>query len=165
MGLTPGTGRAMHDFWSSSAAIEGLDLPKGEFVMQNCKAYKRTFVIAAAVTNGFGLLMLFLAHVIEVALVAFAFGLCLLLLLPTLLSYRCFVDKTRMQEEYFLLFFKRKKEILWDDVKYRRVSRITYNTLKLYDENKKCLISFETNMVGYDRVLSLAKRSRIQKLS
>ena len=100
----------------------------------------------------------------EIALLFFALGTCMLLLLPTLLSYKCYINKTLMREEYFVLFFKRKKEILWSDVKYKKLTLGNNKSLKLYDRNKKRLISFEGSIVGFDRILKLSKRMWIHNI-
>ena len=57
----------------------------------------------------------------NVAMIVPALGLCILLLLPTFLSYKCLINKELMEEEYFILFFKKKKTVYWRDVKYKKV--------------------------------------------
>ena len=98
----------------------------------------------------------------DVAVLFFVLGLCLLALLPTFLSYKCLINKELMAEEYFILFFKRKKIIYWSDVKYKKVEIGWRNkSITLYNANKKRLISFDELIVGFERVIKLAKRSSI----
>lgn len=47
MSYVPGLGRAMNDLFQSSAEGESLDLPRGEFVAKNGKAFKIALIIAA----------------------------------------------------------------------------------------------------------------------
>lgn len=101
----------------------------------------------------------------DVAMIFLALGLCLLLLLPTFLSYKCLIKKELMEEEYFILFFKKKKTIYWRDVKYKKVKTNGRNkSITLYDAHKKRLIAFDELIVGFERVVKLAKRSRIKNL-
>ena len=96
------------------------------------------------------------------AVLFFVLGLCLLLLLPSILSYKCRVNKELIKEEYFILFFKKEKTIYWSDVKYKKVKIGGANkSITLYDANKKRLISFDELVVGFERVIRLAKRNSI----
>lgn len=70
-----------------------------------------------------------------------------------------------MEEEYFILFFKKKKTVYWRDVKYKKVKTNGRNkSITLYDAHKKRLIAFDELIVGFERVVKLAKRSRIKNL-
>ena len=74
------------------------------------------------------------------------------------------MDNIFMREEYFVLFLKHKKEILWSDVNYKKLTLGRNNSLKLYDKNKKHLISFDGATVGFDRILKLSNRMWIHKI-
>ena len=101
----------------------------------------------------------------NVAMIFLALGLCILLLLPTFLFYKCLINKELMEEEYFILFFKKKKTIYWRDVKYKKVKTNGRNkSITLYDAHKKRLIAFDELIVGFERVVKLAKQSRIKNL-
>ncbi len=100
----------------------------------------------------------------DVGLLALALGICLALTLPTNLSYKCTVNKVSIKEEYYLLFVKRQKEILWQDVAYRKVSGGYRNAIRLYDKNKKLLIAFDDTTVGFRRIKKMARRSNIHDL-
>ena len=99
----------------------------------------------------------------DVAVLFFVLGLCMLLLLPSFLSYKCLINKELIKEEYFILFFKKKKIIYWTDVEYKKGKISGSNkSITLYDANKKHLISFDELVVGFERVIKLAKRSWIK---
>ena len=163
MSYMPGLGRAMNDLFQSSAEGESLDLPSGEFVAKNGKAFKIALIIAAISATVGGVLLYFLLNE-EIAIIFLVLGICACLVLPTILTYKCLVNKTVMIEEYFILFFKRKKEVQWSDVKYRKIRIGNNSSIKLYDKNKKYLISFDGSIVGFDRILKLSKKMWIVDL-
>ena len=163
MSYVPGLGRAMNDLFESSAEGESLDLPSGEFVARNGKAFKIALIIASIFATVGGALIYFFLNE-EIAIIFLALGILMLLILPTILTYKCLVNKTVMIEKYFILFFKRTKEIQWSDVKYRKIRIGNNNSIKLYDKNKKHLISFDGTTVGFNQILKLAKRSWIVDL-
>ena len=88
-------------------------------------------------------------------------GVAALFILPTIISYRCVVNKIFLKEEYFILFIKFKREVLWDSVKYKKIIIGRNNSIKLYDANRKKLISFDGATVGFGRIVKMAKRSSI----
>ena len=117
--------------------------------------------VSSGIALGLGCSLMFFW---DVAILFLVLGLCLLLLLPTFLSYKCLINKEFMKEEYFILFFKKKKIIYWSDVKYKKVKIGERNkSITLYNANKKRLISFDELIVGFERVIKLAKRSSIIK--
>ena len=162
MSYIPGMGKAMNDMLASYASGESLDLPNGEFVAKYAKAFKIACIIAsvACILTG-SLLFFFVKEDREIAIIFLVLGVAMFLLLPTLLSYKCCINKTLMREEYLILFLKRKKEILWSDVKYKKIISGRNRSIKLYDKNKKQLISFDDSNVGFDRILKLSKRAWI----
>lgn len=161
--MSYGFGNHLENVWKTAAELEGLDLPPNEFVARNCKAFQKTIAIAAPLATIMGIVLIVCLDV-EVGSFFLACGVALLLLLPTILSYQCHVDKTCLREEYYLLFFKRRKKILWSDVAYRKIKVGRGRTITLYDKNKKRLISFDDAVVGYDRIVKLAKRSGIKEM-
>ncbi len=162
MGYMPGLGRAMSDYLEASVASEEFDLPKGEFIAKMGKAYKIALSITSFVSLAVGIPNTFIWHE-DVGIIFLVIGIAALLVLPSILSYRCVVNKTVLIEEYFILFIKRKKEILWSDVKYRKIRIGKNNSIKLYDENKKLLISFDNAIVGFNRIIKIAKRCSIKE--
>ena len=152
---------SIFEYLEACARCEELELPRGEFVATYCKEYKKQMAILSGIAIAIGGLLMFFW---EVAVLFLVLGLCLLLLLPTVLSYKCLINKDLMEEEYFILFFKKKKIIYWSDVKYKKVKIGGRNkSITLYNANKKRLISFDELIVGFERVIKLAKRSSITK--
>ena len=145
-----------------SAEVESLDLPHGEFVARNGKAFKWVMSIGAILAIAIGLLLFSFDK--DVGYLALGLGVCLAMTLPTNLSYKCTINRVAMQEEYFLLFIKRRREILWQDVAYRKVSCGYRNAIRLYDRNKKLLIVFDGTTVGFHRIKKMAKRGNIQEI-
>ena len=150
----------MFDYLEASARCEESQLPKGEFVATYCKSYKKLMAIMSGIAIAIGgLLMSFW----DVAILFLLLGLCLLSLLPTFLSYKCLINKELMEEEYFILLFKKKKTVYWRDVKYKKVKTNGRNkSITLYDAHKKRLIAFDELIVGFERVTTLAKRNAIK---
>lgn len=158
-----GVSRELGSLLELSAEVESFDLPHGEFVAKNGKAFKRIMSIGAILAIVFGLLLLSSSNK-DVGCLALGLGICLAMTLPTNLSYKCTVNRVSMKEEYFLLFIKRRKEILWQDVAYRKVTGGYRNAIRLYDKNKKILIAFDGTTVGFRRIKKMASRGNIQDL-
>lgn len=156
-----GLGRAMVDLLDASAECEELDLPSGEFVAKIGKLYKIVFSVASLISFLIGIPGTFIWRE-DVGIVFLIIGILLLLILPTMLSYRCVVNKTVLEEKYFILFIKFKKEVLWRNVKYKKIKLGNNKSIKLYDKNKKRLISFDGAIVGFNRILKIAKQSSIK---
>ena len=151
----------MFEYMESCARCEELELPRGEFVATYCKNFKTQMAILSGIAIAIGCPLMFFW---DVAVLFFMLGLCLLSILPTFLSYKCLINKELIKEEYFILFFKKKKIIYWSDVKYKKVKIGGRNkSITLYNANKKRLISFDELIVGFERVIKLAKRSSITK--
>lgn len=151
----------MFEYLEACARCEELELPRGEFVATYCKNFKTQMAILSGIAIAIGCPLMFFW---DVAVLFFMLGLCLLSILPTFLSYKCLINKELIKEEYFILFFKKKKIIYWSDVKYKKVKIGGRNkSITLYNANKKRLISFDELIVGFERVIKLAKRSSITK--
>ena len=153
---------ALFEMLEASARREELELPSKEFIATFSKLYKKELAVVDAIGILAGFILLFLG-VTDIGIFILALCACLLLYLPTIFSYKCLVNKTIMREEYFLLFFKRRREILWSDVKYKKVKLNGRKSIKLYDANQKCLIEFDELVVGFEHIIKLAKRDYIEK--
>ena len=147
----------------AEAETEDLEIVHGEFTARIGKWEKITFSVAAVLSIALGVPVSLLESA-DIGLIFLILGGCMLLLLPAILSYRCVVNKTFLQEEYWLLFIKITKHILWDNICYRKQTVGKRLTLVLYDERKKRLISFDNSIVGYRRIVKLAKRSSIRDI-
>ncbi len=157
MRYTSHFGKDIDGIFESSAELEELKLPKGEFVAKNCKAMKLIMLITSIISIVLGLVSMLNLEGFVGYLFLFL-GICLLLVLPTIFSYKCVVNKTFMEEDYYVLFFKRSKKILWEDIKYKKIVGGSNRKIKLYDKNKKCLIVFDNSIVGFNRILKLVKK-------
>lgn len=156
--------RDLNELLVDSAKREELDLPDGEFVAKTCKAYKIALSIASFASLSVGIPLTFVQHD-DVGIIFLVLGIVALSILPTIISYRCVVNKTSLKEEYLFLFIKFKKEVLWDSVKYKKITVGRNSSITLYDANKKRLISFDDTTVGFKRIVKLSKRSSIKDYS
>ena len=161
MSYMPGAARALADYLKASAECEELYLPKGEFIAKMGKAYKIALSIASFVSLVIGIPTTFIWHE-DVGIIFLILGIVALLVLPTIISYRCIVNKISLKEEYLVLFIKLKKEVLWDSVKYRKITTGKNKSIKLYDVNRKRLMSFDRATVGFGRIVKMAKRSSVK---
>ena len=82
--------RFIFEYLEACARCEEFELPKGEFVATYCKDFKKQMAIMAGIAIGIGCPLMF---VWDVAVLIFVLGLCLLLLLPSFLSYKCLINK------------------------------------------------------------------------
>ena len=156
-----GSARALADLLESYAERDELDLPKGEFVAKMGRAYKIALSIASLVSLAIGIPSTFIWRE-EVGIIFLVLGIVALLILPTIISYRCVVNKIFLKEEYLILFIKFKKEVLWESVKYKKITIGRNNSIKLYDANRKKLISFDGATVGFGRIVKMANRSSVK---
>lgn len=159
----PGLGRELDGILESSAEIEELnkDFRNNEFVATNGKVFSVLVSIAALLSAVAGLVLIFCAGNRAAGICFLAMGGCGALLLPTLFSWRCTVNREFLLEEYFVLCFKCKKKILWSDVKYKKVTSGSMKKIVLYGQNKKRLISFDGTTVGFHQIVKTAKRKGI----
>ena len=154
--------RELFEYFDSDAACEELDLPNGEFVARFGKLYRKYMVIFPSVAICLGLFILWLdIEQLDISLIFLTLGGLLLLLAPTFLTYRCTVNKVLLKEEYWILCFKCKKEVLWNDIKYKKLKYGRTNSITFYNANKKRLLSFDASIVGFKRICKMAKRSSI----
>lgn len=160
----PGSGRLLNDIIETSAEKETLDLKSGEFVAKNGKTFKVVFTLAAIISTAVGLLIHFFEGIESngVEYLFLCIGVLAFLLLPTLLTYRCTINKFSMKEEYFIVFVKVEKEVLWENVKYKRIRKGRNQSITFYNSEKKRLISFDNGLVGYSRILKMAKQRAVK---
>ena len=136
-------------------------LSSNSFVGAIASGYKYALVITSIVGMG---MCCFLSVCIQdhaVGLIFGTIGAFTLLLLPTYFSYRCYVDKITIKTKYYVIFVKVSKEVRWKDVEYKVVRRDSDGeayAIRLYNSKKKRLISFDYAVVGFERILKMAKR-------
>ena len=147
--------------WLNEARIEEeASLYAKSFVATIAKAYKHSALIVCIVGLGMGYFLSVPVQDPGVGMIFGALGIAGLLMLPTCFTYRCHVDQSMMKESYFILCFKVKKEVLWQDVAYKRIRRdsnLKALSIRLYDKNKKKLISFDNTIAGFGPILRMAK--------
>ena len=159
------SGRALMDLLDLKAEIEELeaDFQSKEFVARMGRAFKIVFLVLMAISVVLGIILFF---VVEEWLgsMFFVIGFCGLLVLPSILTWRCTINRELIIEECLILFFKYKKVIPWNDIKYQKlVINDTQKDIVFYNKNKKRLISFDNGIVGFVKIVKLAKRKGIEK--
>ena len=158
--LLPGTGKYINEILDNTVKLEEADLPYKNFVARMGKWYKILLSIGAAAMILLGLPMYFIWEP-TVGILCFVIAGLALLILPTMISYKCYVSKTSIKEKYFILFIKIEKEILWEDIKYKKIRIGQNNSITFYNKDKKKLMSFDGALVGYNHIVKMAKRSSI----
>lgn len=164
MSYTPRSGSYMNTFLESSAENEELnkDFKSNEFVATTGKAFLISLSIASFLSTVTGLLLTVLGgDNIAVGILLLVTGGCGLLVLPTLFSWRCTVNKEFLLEKYYVLCFKCQKKILWRDIKYQKVVYGNNSKIVFYNQNQKRLISFDGTTVGFHHIVKMAKRKGI----
>lgn len=159
--------RFISDALGASARGEEMDLPSGKFAGYIGKGYKYGLAAVAVLGTGMGAWLTFLIRDPVSGGIFGILGIAALLLLPTFFSYRCYVDNSVLRETYQILFFRWKKEVLWKDIKYKSIRKDSAGnafSIGFYNADKKKLISFDGSIVGFTRILRMAKRKSILKL-
>ena len=108
----PGTGQCIYEILDNTVKLEESDLPYKNFVARMGKWYKLLWSIGAAIMIVLGFPMYFVWES-TVGILCFVMAGLTLLLLPTMISYKCYVSKTSLKEKFFVLFIKIEKEIFW----------------------------------------------------
>ena len=164
MAYRPGDGNDIGEILELSAECEDPELFDGGFVMKVGRAFKVMFSFAASA-------MLFIWGVTkicdpenDVRFLFFALGVLIALLLPSVFSYKCTVTKSSIKEEFFILFVRYRKSALWSEVKYKKIKLGRNESVTLYNADKKMLFMFDRALVGYGKILKLAKRNAIKNL-
>lgn len=167
--MSYGTNRLSRDLdlWLNDLrAEEEQSLSSLPFIATVSKGYKRCFLIMAIL---FITATLFQIIAIQkdgrnsdfsVTILFGAIGIILVLLLPSLFSYRCYVDRTILRESYYILCFKVRNEVFWNDVAYKVIKRDyegRITSVRLYDIEREKLISFDNMIVGFGKILRMAK--------
>ena len=83
-------------------------------------------------------------------------GAAMLLLLPEIYTYRCRVTADSVTVSLRIVFYPYRKEVQWTDVAYKRVKRGKSGailSLRLYDAQKKRLLSVDALVVGIERMV------------
>lgn len=148
--------------WLNELRIEEeSSLYAKSFVATIAKAYRYSILIVCIVGLGMGYFLSVPVQDPGVGMIFGALGIAGLLMLPTCFTYRCHVDQSMMKESYFLLCFRVRKEVLWQDIAYKRIRRDSKGkplSIRLYGRDKKKLISFDNTIAGFGPIVRMAKR-------
>ncbi|MBQ5905272.1 MAG: hypothetical protein IIW88_05340 [Clostridia bacterium] len=148
--------------FDSQRKIEENEIPSNEFKAVYSKGLKYGMLIATAASMIVNLLLVFLHKQVDIGVCLCIFLLFPLLLLPTFFSYKCYIDRVSMKEEYFILCFKVKKEVFWKDIAYKLIkrdkTRNELSTIRFYDSERKKLISFDMTVVGFGKIIRMSKK-------
>ena len=161
------TSKLINDLIDTSAEIEELDLPSGNFVATISKGNKIALVVASIVEIILGAILWRFEGGIWLSVLFSVLSLVVILFLPTLFSYKGYISRETMREEYLIVFFKVVKEVEWKEIKYKKIKRNEYNeaeSIKFYDENMKRLMSFDKATVGFTRIVKMAKKGSIKEI-
>lgn len=135
-------------------------LQTNTFVGAIAKGYKYSLLVASVIGIGMGYFLTVPIQDPSAGLLFGLIGITALLMLPTYFSYRCYVGKSTLKAEYYILCFKLRKEVSWKDVKYKAVKRDSNGSpisIRLYNSNKKKLIFFDCSIVGFGKIVRMAK--------
>lgn len=160
-------GKLIDQILDNQAENEELDLPSGNFVAKISKGTKIIFISSAIAGIILGIIFRYFEGGAWLSALCFALSLAIILSLPTWFSYKGYISRETMREEYLIVFFKVIKEVEWKDIKFKKLKRDEYgdiNTIKFYDENMKKLMSFDKGTVGFTRIVKMAKKGSIKEI-
>ncbi len=163
MSRTSKASNALFNAMDNLTENEEMDLPNGEFTAKLGKAYKIFFIVIPVLFILPAIALQYFNQT-SLAILLYVLGGLFVLLLPTVFSYKCTVNTTSITEDYFIVFIRITKEIMWADIKYKKHTKGESNSIVFYDENKKRLMSFDPATVGYSRIVQMAKRSSIKNI-
>lgn len=160
-------GKLIDEILDNQAEIEELDLPSGNFVAKISKGTKIIFISSAIAGIILGIIFRYFEGGAWLSALCFALSLAIILSLPTWFSYKGYISRETMREEYLIVFFKVIKEVEWKDIKFKKLKKDEYgkiDTIKFYDENMKKLMSFDKATVGFTRIVKMAKKGSIKEI-
>ena len=148
--------------WLNELRIEEeASLYTESFVAIIARGYRYSALIVCIVGLGMGYFLYVPVQDPGVGMIFGVLGIVGLLILPTCFTYRCYVDQSMMKVSYFLLCFRVRKEVLWQDIAYKRIRRDIKGkplSIRLYGRDKKKLISFDNTIAGFGPIVRMAKR-------
>ena len=131
---------------------ENMQISSGSFTAYYSKNGTKCFWILTAVMfvisilSTIGVISSFIDGDLTIfGLICFAvffWGMTLLSLsyIPTLASYRWYIDNESLREEYLVLFLKKRKTVSWSDIKYIKIQKDKSDNIRsvcFFDCNKK----------------------------
>ena len=145
-----------------AAQLEAQQLPEGPFIARKAKSSIITFSIVAVFACFLGVMLLYLNNASGYVLLTLGIILSLVIIYEA--SYRCEVNEEFLRVEYRVIFFKRQKTVLWNDIKYKKGRYYGCNEIVFYSEKKKKLLVFDSYTVGYSRIVKIANDKKISTL-
>ena len=150
------------EFIDSQRRTEENKIASNEFIAVQSKGIKYMMLTAALMSTSLSALITFVYQQIDIGILFGLLGVVSLLILPTIFSYKCYIDQVSMKEEYFILCFKVKKEVFWKDIAYKLIkrdkTRNELSTIRFYDSERKKLISFDMTVVGFGKIIRMSKK-------
>lgn len=150
------------EFIDSQRRTEENKIASNEFIAVQSKGIKYMMLTAALMSTSLSALITFVYQQIDIGILFGLLGVVSLLILPTIFSYKCYIDQVSMKEEYFILCFKVKKEVFWQDIAYKLIkrdkTRNELSTIRFYDSERKKLISFDMTVVGFGKIIRMSKK-------
>ena len=154
-----------------------IQISSGAFTAYYSKSFKKTFLIMTVIMfvistlSTIGGISAFKTEELTIegmiCSIAFFFGITLfcLLYIPTIISYRCYVNDDFLREEYLILFFKKKKIVTWSDVKYIKIMQDEHHQVRkvfLFNCNKRRILAVSSSVVGLTQIAKKAKRKAVE---
>lgn len=156
------TSKMIDEFIDSQRRTEENKIASNEFIAVQSKGIKYMMLTAALMSTSLSALITFVYQQIDIGILFGLLGVVSLLILPTIFSYKCYIDQVSMKEEYFILCFKVKKEVFWKDIAYKLIkrdkTRNELSTIRFYDSERKKLISFDMTVVGFGKIIRMSKK-------
>ena len=156
------TSKMIDEFIDSQRRTEENKIASNEFIAVQSKGIKYMMLTAALMSTSLSALITFVYQQIDIGILFGLLGVVSLLILPTIFSYKCYIDQVSMKEEYFILCFKVKKEVFWKDIAYKLIKRDKprneLSTIRFYDSERKKLISFDMTVVGFGKIIRMSKK-------
>lgn len=157
-----GTSKMIDEFIDSQRRTEENKIASNEFIAVQSKGIKYMMLTAALMSTSLSALITFVYQQIDIGILFGLLSVVSLLILPTIFSYKCYIDQVSMKEEYFILCFKVKKEVFWKDIAYKLIkrdkTRNELSTIRFYDSERKKLISFDMTVVGFGKIIRMSKK-------
>ena len=157
-----GTSKMIDEFIDSQRRTEENKIASNEFIAVQSKGIKYMMLTAALMSTSLSALITFVYQQIDIGILFGLLGVVSLLILPTFFSYKCYIDRVSMKEEYFILCFKVKKEVFWKDIAYKFVARNKgvneMTSISFYNSERKKLISFDMTVVGFGKIIRMSKK-------
>lgn len=148
------------EYLQDARMAEERDLPKGRFCARCSKALRRSSVVLIVLVGTAGVLQILAGSEPGVPALFLGMSGLMLLMLPSVLSYRCQVDEQSLREFYLILFIPRRKEVLWRDIHSKKVRRDKLGRplrIKLYNEKGRRLLTIDSNVVGLGPITRMTK--------